>query len=238
MSAHVIGFSFPYSRRYSLQNSVRVNGCLAYFNLLLNCIYVQQVLVFRIRSQSNNADTSNWASGTLIFYLISLVITILATLIIIFRITYVCRGNGAGLGGYSYTIEILVESGVLYAAPLMLSVILSAIAGGHITYHNPSIIKAEIYLTGIVTPMAVCFVRLSSIHKHDQPFIIFSFGFRELHRPSLHSALRRGVREMILSGPGHYPPWTFAGQAMVASAPKMLGVIQLYRFFSITEHGE
>ncbi|KAF5327299.1 hypothetical protein D9619_003912 [Psilocybe cf. subviscida] len=111
------------------------------------------VLVFIPTIQAaKTPHLSIWASGP-IFYSVSLVITILATLIIILRITFISRKGGGGLSRYSYIMEVLVESGILYAAPLMVTVIFIVMTRNYITESDGPIIKAMDYLTGIITPM-------------------------------------------------------------------------------------
>lgn len=64
------------------------------------------------------------ALGTPAFYLLSLAVTILATGLIIYRILSVVKQSEGEGSKYSLTIEMLVESGVLYASSLAITSVL------------------------------------------------------------------------------------------------------------------
>ncbi|KAF5327930.1 hypothetical protein D9619_003874 [Psilocybe cf. subviscida] len=88
------------------------------------------------------------------YYFVSLAITVLATSIIILRITYVSRKSGVATSRYSYTMEVLFESGGLYAASLLITSILMIVSTNHITISNGPVTQAKVYWEGVMTPMA------------------------------------------------------------------------------------
>ena len=95
-----------------------------------------------------------------LFFFISAGITVLATALITYRIIdvsqYIQDSTGQAMSRYQYIIEILVESGIMYSATLLISGVLLAV-GGNIAGSNPSIAltQAAAYWGGIVTPVTV-----------------------------------------------------------------------------------
>lgn len=77
----------------------------------------------------------------------------MATALIIYRIRHFATNINSGLGRYKFTIEVLVESGALYAATQLvegvLLVTLSTVFSSGPTWQVASLSM------GLVTPMAV-----------------------------------------------------------------------------------
>ncbi|KAF5327291.1 hypothetical protein D9619_003918 [Psilocybe cf. subviscida] len=86
--------------------------------------------------------------GTLM--LLSLGTTVLATSLIIYRIYIVSKDSGNGSDRYNFTMEVLAESGAMYAATLLV-VCVFLITPGTTFNAAPSNIS---FWVGVVTPMA------------------------------------------------------------------------------------
>ncbi|KAF8989591.1 hypothetical protein BDQ17DRAFT_1434349 [Cyathus striatus] len=93
-------------------------------------------------------------------------ITVICTSMIIYRILTVSRGNRS-VGRYGYIIEILVESGILYSAPLL-------ITGVMMVFHTDmTVSETSTYLMVILIPITGIAPTLISEHamtnaKRDQ----------------------------------------------------------------------
>lgn len=74
----------------------------------------------------NSTVISSSELGRLAVFYLSLAITILATVLIIFRIVAVVKHGEIKLGSYKLTMELVIESGLLYAAALTVTSILIA----------------------------------------------------------------------------------------------------------------
>lgn len=83
--------------------------------------------------------------------LLSLGTTVLATSLIIYRIYIVSKDSGNGSDRYNFTMEVLAESGAMYAATLLV-VCVFLITPGTTFNAAPSNIS---FWVGVVTPMAV-----------------------------------------------------------------------------------
>jgi hypothetical protein len=84
---------------------------------------------------------------------ISLCTTILATALIIYRIHQFSKNIGNGLGRYSFTVLVLVESGALYAATQIVECVLLVTHGT--AFNSATTWQGISFWVGIVTPMAV-----------------------------------------------------------------------------------
>lgn len=81
--------------------------------------------------------------------------TILATALIIYRIHHFSKGINGGLSRYNFTVEVLVESGALYAATQLVTGVL-LVTRGTVFSAAPSWQEISFWI-GLVTPMAVSF---------------------------------------------------------------------------------
>lgn len=88
------------------------------------------------------------------FYVISLSITVTATSLIIYRIASVVKQIEGNTTRYNLTLEVLIESGGLYAASLLLTLVLY-IAGGDHDNPRPIGIVRSVWQYGILPPMIV-----------------------------------------------------------------------------------
>ena len=94
--------------------------------------------------------------GVPAFYFLSLAATILATTLIIIRIVSIVRHSKGGATRYAVAIEILVESGALYAATLMVTSILYIVQGdGHSVNQVRRSVAALFWQEGILPPVTV-----------------------------------------------------------------------------------
>ncbi|KAF8989614.1 hypothetical protein BDQ17DRAFT_1434323 [Cyathus striatus] len=113
------------------------------------------------------------------FYIVSLVITVLATSMIIYRILTVSRDTGT-TRTYGYIIEILVESGIIYSTSLLVVVVCFYLPDGNVsteayTYASSVLIPA----TGIAPTMIAERVVNSTEHdeeKWSQPISTLRFN--------------------------------------------------------------
>lgn len=80
--------------------------------------------------------------GELTFFYLSLFVTLLATILIILRIVAVVKQSESKLGGYRLTIELVIESGMLYAAALTVTSILIALSDSHWRHNRRQISMA------------------------------------------------------------------------------------------------
>lgn len=87
--------------------------------------------------------------GTLMF--LSLGTTVLATSLIIYRIHHLSKVNGTGSSRYSFTMEVLAESGAMYAGTLFIDCVLLITPG---TVFNDSPVRISFWVA-VLTPMAV-----------------------------------------------------------------------------------
>lgn len=81
----------------------------------------------------------------------SLGITVFATALIIYRIHHLSRDIDAASSKYNFTVQVLVESGALYAAALVVECVF-------LVLHNRGIGpqgEGTIFWVGLATPMAV-----------------------------------------------------------------------------------
>ena len=150
----------------------KTNGCSA---RLLFCCWVKSVsnihhrkahtcLIFTLRKALIpillvlNADIGpGQVSIICLFFFISIGVTILATALITYRVVDVSRrSTGQTRSRYQYTIEILVESGIMYSSTLLIAGVLLAVRG-NIDGPNYSITQAASYWGGILTPVTVSF---------------------------------------------------------------------------------
>ncbi|KJA25296.1 hypothetical protein HYPSUDRAFT_37792 [Hypholoma sublateritium FD-334 SS-4] len=87
----------------------------------------------------------------IVYFLISAGVTTLATSLIIYRIFDVSRRSSNEMNSYQYTIEILVESGVMYTATIVVTAILLAIQGS--SFDDLKVVQAASYFGALLTPM-------------------------------------------------------------------------------------
>jgi hypothetical protein len=118
--------------------------------LFYSCPYYSKLNVLVYAAASSKINT---IVRPLMF--ISLATNILVTAMIIYRIHQFSRNIGNGLGRYSFIVQVLVESGALYAAAQIVECVLLATPGtafdSAATWQGIS----ESFWVGIVTPMAV-----------------------------------------------------------------------------------
>ncbi len=88
-----------------------------------------------------------------VYFLISAGITTLATTLIIYRIFDVSRRSSSEMSSYQYTIEILVESGLMYTTTIVITAVLLAIGGS--SFDNLAVFQASQYFGALLTPMTV-----------------------------------------------------------------------------------
>ncbi|KAF8990843.1 hypothetical protein BDQ17DRAFT_1433517 [Cyathus striatus] len=81
------------------------------------------------------------------FFSITLFITVVATAMIIYRILTISWGTET-VGRYRYTIEILVESGILYSATVLITVIFQVLPNSSLPF-----IQAATYFSAILIPV-------------------------------------------------------------------------------------
>jgi hypothetical protein len=85
--------------------------------------------------------------------ILSLGTAIVATALIIYRIHHISKSIGNGLGRYHFSIEVLVESGALYAATLLVDCVFLVTPG---TAFNAALeLQGVSFWIGVTTPMAV-----------------------------------------------------------------------------------
>lgn len=93
---------------------------------------------------------SDLVPGTLMS--LSLVTTILATSLIVYRLHYFSKNGDSGSNRpYIFAMEVLCESGAMYAATLLVVCVLLTTRG---TTFNTSLIRIPFW-AGVLTPMAV-----------------------------------------------------------------------------------
>jgi hypothetical protein len=97
---------------------------------------------------SRNANTI-----VAIWVFVSLGTTILATAMIIYRIRHFSKGIGSRSGKYNSTIEVLVESGALYAATQLVDCVLLVSRGT--AFNAAPGGQLLTFWGGIATPVAV-----------------------------------------------------------------------------------
>lgn len=94
-----------------------------------------------------------------LFFFVSTGITVLTTSMIIFRIISVSKNSVRATGPkFQYTIEILVESGALYSATLLISGVLLATQG----VSNLTLTESAAYFNSILPPITVTLPPYSS----------------------------------------------------------------------------
>jgi hypothetical protein len=91
------------------------------------------------------------------FYFVSLAVTMLATALIIYRIVSVVKESEGETSNYSLTIEVLIESGGMYAASLAITSILYIVENRPYTpeIRQLKLDLAESFWQQILTPIAV-----------------------------------------------------------------------------------
>ncbi|KAF5319634.1 hypothetical protein D9619_008857 [Psilocybe cf. subviscida] len=136
-----------------------------------------------------------------LFFFISSGITVLATALITYRIIDVSQNsNGQARSRYQFIIEILVESGVIYSATLLITGVLLAVGGNiAVPNHSVALTQAASYWGGIVTPVTgiastLIALRISSGTARDarqwtQPVTGISFRRRHTGKDFLLSTL-------------------------------------------------
>lgn len=89
--------------------------------------------------------------------LLSVTITVTATCLIIYRISVVSRKSGLNSRKFDHVIELMAESGALYALPLLIVSILWVVCiSGDGCSLNSTTHSAFIIWEGILIPMTVC----------------------------------------------------------------------------------
>lgn len=92
----------------------------------------------------------------LTFYYVSLAITVLATVLIIIRIVWVVKQCESNLGSYRLTMEVVIESGLLYALVLAItSVLNTGSSSPRFWGERPQVLIASSYFQQILPPVTV-----------------------------------------------------------------------------------
>lgn len=120
---------------------------LAFFTLLL----LGEVALIPILLVLNANLGPGKVSIVCLFFFLSMGITVLATSLIIYRIADVSKRSRGEITKYQYAMEVLVESGLMYSATLLISGVLLAVRGNDFT--NYTLVQASSYWGGILTPV-------------------------------------------------------------------------------------
>lgn len=97
-----------------------------------------------------------------ICFALSLGITVTASVLIIYRVVTVSRQLNNNINPYHYTIKILVESGILYTANILICGLLLILQSSGI--YNPGSIRATYDFNAILAPVTVS---LSVLERTD-----------------------------------------------------------------------
>jgi hypothetical protein len=89
-----------------------------------------------------------------VFLLVSHGITVLSTGLIIYRIISLSRDTWGERNRYRFTIEILLESGALYAVTLLIDAVLVLFRWAH--PDNGALWMGATYWSAVIPPIAVC----------------------------------------------------------------------------------
>lgn len=103
-------------------------------------------------SRQSLSSNTNLVVGVLMF--LSLGTTILATALIIHRIHHLSQDIASVLDSYNFTMEIMIESGALYAAAQLVNCVLLTVHGT--AFSAAPTWQGISFWIGIVTPIAVC----------------------------------------------------------------------------------
>lgn len=101
----------------------------------------------------------NVLAGTLLF--LSLGITVFSTTMIIYRIYHVSKGNRSSK--YSFTVEVLAESGAMYAVTVLVFCVLLVVHDN--TFHPAR--GDTLFWVGVITPVAVSYLCMNDLNLVD-----------------------------------------------------------------------
>lgn len=117
--------------------------------------------------------------GVPAFYFISSAVTILATVLVIHRIiSFAQRSEGGGSSSYTFIVEVMVESGVMYAVSLMVTSI-SYVVVKNGSFHAVKLAEMVLLLEQVLVPITVRMYQYSTFFQfagHLTPLIWIYVG--------------------------------------------------------------